>query len=317
MSTATALQPYKILRGDWAKAQYQVLRLVRNNCPNIWHGQRCDPPQQDVILKTARADLLENETAALKGYLRGHPSFRQLVDEIKDQTIGVFEFLSHDIQDVVHMQSEKKLKEREVKKVTEVLLKGLVAMHDRNIAHTDIKPNNVLVNINPDNTLDTIKLIDLGDAVAVKSDTNFPISGPSYRAPEAMFEQSWSVAVDLWSLGATVMYLLFGAHMFDPPGVEKDDLTYPLEVLIRQCAFFGPFPDKFAEVVNSDTMASVQYIEQTIVARGGRAPYKRSLDTNFSKKALSFINKCMKLDPRDRVSAQELLNDGWLSGVPG
>lgn len=34
------LQPNLVLRGTWRKATYTVLRLIRNDCPNVWLGQR-------------------------------------------------------------------------------------------------------------------------------------------------------------------------------------------------------------------------------------------------------------------------------------
>ena len=35
----------------------------------------------------------------------------------------------------------------------------------------------------------------------------------------------------------------------------------------------------------------------------------------MSKETVSFLDKFTKLDPRDRPSPQELLQDQWLSGV--
>ena len=36
------LQPNLVLRGNWRKATYTALRLIRNDCPNVWLGQRYD-----------------------------------------------------------------------------------------------------------------------------------------------------------------------------------------------------------------------------------------------------------------------------------
>ena len=34
------LRPNLVLRGTWRSATYTVLRLIRNDCPNVWLGQR-------------------------------------------------------------------------------------------------------------------------------------------------------------------------------------------------------------------------------------------------------------------------------------
>ena len=76
----------------------------------------------------------------------------------------------------------------------------------------DIKPNNILANNSIGNArFGTIQLGDLGDSVLEDVNTNngeHIISAPIYRAPEVMLNARWTVAVDIWSLGATVSFIL-------------------------------------------------------------------------------------------------------------
>ena len=93
--------------------------------------------RQRVILKEARDSRSFNaEASALDGYLRGHGSFRQLVDLIPDKKIMVFEYLSENLHDVLYTRTQQKLKEEEVKRLTRVVLEGLATMHEEGIAHT-------------------------------------------------------------------------------------------------------------------------------------------------------------------------------------
>ena len=146
------LQPNLVLRDTWRKATYTVLRLVRNDYPSVWLGERCKAPleavlesmlmcdsddQQRVILKEAHSSQSFNaEVNALDGYLRGHGSFRQLVNVIPDQKIAVYEYLADNLHDVLYSRPQQKLEEEEVKRVTRVVLKGLATMHEKNMAHT-------------------------------------------------------------------------------------------------------------------------------------------------------------------------------------
>ncbi len=50
------------------------------------------------------------------------------------------------------------------------------------------------------------KLCDLGDVVKVQPDTNHIIGAAPYRAPEVLLTLPWTVAVDIWSFGATASY---------------------------------------------------------------------------------------------------------------
>ncbi len=111
------------------------------------------------------------------------------------------------------------------------------------------------------------------------------------------------------------MWGLTGARMFSPPGVDEKDEIYYVMILTLQCAYFGPFPRKYVELSDAITMGNLDGIEGLVAQRGGRKKYRNTLATNFSTETLSFLDKLMKLDPRDRPSPQELLQDQWLSGV--
>ena len=95
--------------------------------------------QQHVILKEARHRQSFNaEANALNGYLRGHGSFRQLVNLILDQKIMVYEYLADNLHNVLYTRPQRKLEEDEVKRLTRVILKGMATMHEEGIAHTGI-----------------------------------------------------------------------------------------------------------------------------------------------------------------------------------
>ncbi len=111
------------------------------------------------------------------------------------------------------------------------------------------------------------------------------------------------------------MYLLSGAHFFNPPDVDEADDTYLARVLISQCGYFGPFPEKFAEIANPYVMAQLQTVAQVVEGIGGRTPYLRNLATEFNEEDLSFLRDVMKPDPRDRLSVKKLLQHPWFKGV--
>jgi hypothetical protein len=99
---------------------------------------KCDSnDRRRVILKEAHnSQSFDAEVYALDGYLRGHGSFRQLVNMIPDQKIVVFEYLADNLHNVLYSRPQQKLEEEEIKRVTRVVLKGLVTMHEKNMTHT-------------------------------------------------------------------------------------------------------------------------------------------------------------------------------------
>lgn len=103
--------------------------------------------------------------------------------------------------------------------------------------------------------------------------------------------------------------------MFSPTEVDEKDEIYHLMILTLQCGYFGPFPNKYVELSDDITIGNLDGIEGLVIQRGGRRKYRNTLATNMTKETVSFLDKLMKLDPRDRPSPQELLQDQWLSGV--
>ena len=103
--------------------------------------------------------------------------------------------------------------------------------------------------------------------------------------------------------------------MFSPPGIEEDDETYVTTIVMLQTAFFGPFPSSFLELSDQVTKEVLDGLEELITIQGGRGKYTNTLLVHMRQDTLRFLDRIMKLDPRQRSSAQELLEDPWLADV--
>ncbi|KAJ5071988.1 glycogen synthase kinase-3 alpha [Anaeramoeba ignava] len=93
------------------------------------------------------------------------------------------------------------------------LCRAQAYIHSMNICHRDIKPQNLLVD------LDTgiLKLCDFGSAkVLVKGKVNISyICSRYYRAPELIFGLTeYTTDIDLWSIGCILAELLLGRPIF-------------------------------------------------------------------------------------------------------
>lgn len=62
--------------------------------------------------------------------------------------------------------------------------------------------------------------------------------------------------------------LIYGGdfNIFDPPGVpyKPNDEEYEFEVLKRQFQFFGPFPAKYAQIANNDTVEVIIWLMENL-----------------------------------------------------
>ncbi|KAJ9462302.1 hypothetical protein DIPPA_09830, partial [Diplonema papillatum] len=100
--------------------------------------------------------------------------------------------------------------EFKVRKLATCLVRGLEYLHSRGIVHRDLKPSNIVLS-NADEW-GTAKITDFGFARVVGQDRNLTSTTGthSFMAPEVMAGQVYGIAVDMWSLGVLLFYLLTG-----------------------------------------------------------------------------------------------------------
>ena len=100
-----------------------------------------------------------------------------------------------------------------------------------------------------------------------------------------------------------------GFHIFQPT-IPFSDPDYSFHVLLRHYRIFGPWPASYNEIADSDRIQVLNYIDE-ISPRKTLRPFEYIDDVELVKEDKLFFLKFMKLDPRDRPSARELLEDEW------
>lgn len=79
---------------------------------------------------------------------------------------------------------------------------------------------------------------------------------------------------------------------------------------MKQHQFFGPFPISYKEIADDETLAILTHVMQC-VPQEKMKPFERISQREISKEDKAFVLKIMKLDPRHRPTAKELLQDEW------
>jgi serine/threonine protein kinase len=101
-------------------------------------------------------------------------------------------------------------------------------------------------------------------------------------------------------------------HIFKPEKPKPQDEEYPLHVLIKQVSFFGPWPLKYQEIVDEETLQNCTIVQEYINENSLRKPFMMLQDPEIDVEDKRFVLRLMMLDPRDRPTAAELLQDNWL-----
>jgi serine/threonine protein kinase len=107
-----------------------------------------------------------------------------------------------------------------LKRLVEHTLEGARYLHARQIIHTDIKPENILVDRmdSPAEMAFSFKICDLGSACSTaQRHANCLLQTLNYRSPEIILNYpDYNEKIDIWSLACVYFELSTGEYLFDP-----------------------------------------------------------------------------------------------------
>jgi serine/threonine protein kinase len=227
--------------------------------------------------------LFEREAAVLKSL--NHPAIPQYLDYFDIETelgkgfaLVQTHIAARSLQEWV--QSGRTFDEGQLKSIAHNLLEILDYLHHRQpaVIHRDIKPSNILLGDSHSerlhqrsgHSLGQVYLVDFGSVqTAVNTSNTMTIVGTYGYMPPEQFGGQTSPTSDLYSLGATLIYLATGKHPAEFPQQEMQILfeqqvnlspsfTAWLRRLTKPCIEkrFGTVPEASAALINPQSLTS-------------------------------------------------------------
>ncbi|KAH9475358.1 Serine/threonine-protein kinase SRPK [Psilocybe cubensis] len=163
-------------------------------------------------------------------------------------------------------------------------------------------------------------LVDFGCAQWVDRHFNESIQPVALRAPEVTLGYHWGTSADIWNLGCLIMEWLIGLPLFELPIFEDDLDPHHLNQMNDTLG------EEFDPAFLAKCQHSAKYFNEDGTwkwrPRSTAIPLAESLKDLARPEGSSefqdverFVRRCLKLNPEDRASARELLEDAWLQGV--
>jgi serine/threonine protein kinase len=120
-----------------------------------------------------------------------------------------------------YLKAGRRFTEPDLKQLAHALLTILSYLHGQHppVIHRDIKPSNILLSDRAGNSLGQVYLVDFGSVqtLAARAGGTMTIVGTYGYMPPEQFGGRATAASDLYSLGASLIYLATGKHPADLP----------------------------------------------------------------------------------------------------
>ncbi|KAH7918638.1 kinase-like protein [Leucogyrophana mollusca] len=346
----------------------------KNNCVaiKILNGYASQLNREDKLqelkvlqrLSCASPSPLPAETSTHSGRLLTH-FYHPGIEEDGEHLCLVMKLLGSDVQAFrENLPNHGYLPLPIVKRILRHVLLGIAHAHARGIAHTDIKPDNIMMDLGsswtteaitawlqanppqthpPERSLNkmvtsfviqslphpsiselasgTFRLADWGSAQLVDHQTTDDITPLGLRPPEVVLSHDWDESVDIWTYGCIVFNTLTNRPLFKPMELPEKNATEEEVLLYQMISFCGEF---FHEDFLRKSARSLDFFflncKLKKFDRYGRKTFQECInDSGFPfsteeiEEAAAFMHKCLRLDPKNRASAVDLLKDPWLA----
>ena len=153
------------------------------------------------------------------------------------------------------------------------LLSAVAYCHDKGVIHRDLKPENILIENSEEKDKEYfhIKIIDFGTCEILKKKKLTEQIGTSFYIAPEVLKNGYNEKCDLWSCGVILYILLCGS----PPFYGKNE------------------KEIFQKILD------------------GNVNFKHKIWNKISDDAKNLVIKLLQVDPSQRLSASEALEDEW------
>ncbi|CAG8622907.1 14266_t:CDS:10 [Ambispora leptoticha] len=295
-------EKYQFIR-ELGQGAYGVVCAARNTQTNEGVAIK---KVTNVFNKTILTKRALREVKLLQ-HFRGHKNITCLFDmdiinPLDYNEIYLYEELMEaDLHAII--RSKQPLTDAHYQSFTYQILCGLKYIHSANVLHRDLKPGNLLVNADCE-----LKICDFGLARGFSEDpeanTGFMteyVATRWYRAPEIMLSfQSYTKAIDLWSVGCILAELLGGVPLFKGRDYV-DQLNQILQTL-------GTPNDETLTRIGSPR--AQEYIRNLPYMH--KKPFQE-LFPNANPLAIDLIERLLAFDPSQRITVEQALEHPYLA----
>ena len=253
--------------------------------------------EDEIVKKTMRRELKVLQILKNDNIVEFKQAFKQ-----KGNLYLVFEFIDKNLLELLE-QSPTGLSPQLIKNLIFQLCKAVKYLHDQNIIHRDVKPENLLI----DNKMN-LKLCDFGFARKILNNKNENLTDYVatrwYRSPELLITGGiYGPEVDYWAIGCIMGELADGKPLF--PGENEIDQLHCIQKVL------GNLPEDQIETFYSNPI----YAGKNLLNVEKPETLERRYMGILPKIAISFMKGLLELDPKKRLCGEKVFQHPYFASL--
>ncbi|XP_022963414.1 casein kinase II subunit alpha-2-like [Cucurbita moschata] len=302
---------YESLAVQWGdQDDYEVVRKVgRGKYSEVFEGINVNNNERCIIkiLKPVKKKKIKREIKILQN-LCGGPNIVKLFDIVRDQHSKTPSLIFEHVNSTDFKVLYPTLTDYDVRYYIYELLKALDYCHSQGIMHRDVKPHNVMI----DHELRKLRLIDWGLAEFYHpgKEYNVRVASRYFKGPELLVDlQDYDYSLDMWSLGCMFAGMIFRKEPFFYGHDNHDQLVKIAKVLGT---------DELNAYLNKYNLELDPQLD-ALVGRHSRKLWSKFINADnqhlVSPEAIDFLDKLLRYDHQDRLTAREAMAHPYFSQV--
>jgi casein kinase II subunit alpha len=297
---------YESLKLVWGDpSHYEVIKKIgRGKYSEVFEGINTYNQEKCVVkvLKPVKSKKIRREIQILQ-VLAGGPNVIKLYDIVKHSPSSTPALVFEHVNNTDFRLLYPTLKDIEIRGYMYELLKCLNYSHSVGVIHRDIKPHNVMI----DHSKKTLRVIDWGLAEFYHPyfEYNARVASRYFKGPELLLDfLTYDYSLDLWSVGCVFAGIIF---QVDPLFKGRDNN----DQLIKIAKVLGT--SKLFDYIEKYNIKLKTYYEGLL----SRNRYPTASWQSFisperkqfcDKDALDLLDKMLRYDHQDRITAKEAMD---------
>lgn len=152
-----------------------------------------------------------------------HPNivkFYESIDTTKTINLVMEHVKGKTLYTYLKARKHRRIEEREAKVIFKQIVEGVNYLHQQQVAHRDLKPDNILIEEKFNGTFFPdyqVKLIDFGFSVSLQGQKKLRTfcGTPSFMSPEIVSKKDYcGKQTDVWALGVIIFSMIYGRTPF-------------------------------------------------------------------------------------------------------